>query len=124
MGPCAGAGLVKALCCVLDGLVDVLRVHVEFLGDALLGLQLSLLDGCLDRALADDDEAAWPASMRSPNSLTSDRDIPRHRCPLTPPTAAPTAEETRIEGAASITPARARAGAEDCPLARMPTPIR
>lgn len=34
----AAAGLAQALCCVLDGLVDVLRTHVEFLGDLLLRL--------------------------------------------------------------------------------------
>src|SRR5215469_878094 len=32
--------------------------------------------------------AAVPSSMTSPNSLTSARDMPRHRWPLTPPTAA------------------------------------
>ena len=38
--------------------------------------------------------AACPSSMMSPNSLTSARDMPRHRWPPTPPTAAPTAAPT------------------------------
>src|SRR5271165_223372 len=42
--------------------------------------------------------AACPSSMTSPNSLTSARDMPRHRCPPTPPTAAPIAAPTMIEG--------------------------
>src|SRR5215831_10270643 len=42
--------------------------------------------------------AAAPSSMTSPNSLTSARDMPRHRCPLSPPTAAPTAAVPMIEG--------------------------
>ena len=42
--------------------------------------------------------AASPASMASPNSLTSVRDIPFHRCPLTPPMAAPTMADPMMEG--------------------------
>src|SRR5690242_15180756 len=39
-----------------DGLVDVLRIHVEFLGRVLLGLQSGLFQGLLQLALPDDDQ--------------------------------------------------------------------
>jgi len=84
-----------------DGLVDVLRAHVQFLGDVLLCFQPGLVHRLLQLALPDDPtmtRAACPASMRSPNSLTSARDMPRHRWPLTLSTAAPTAAEAMIAG--------------------------
>src|SRR5215471_8178007 len=46
--------------------------------------------------------AAAPSSMTSPNSLTSARDMPRHKCPPIPPTAAPTAAVPMIEGGNKI----------------------
>src|SRR6516225_1962966 len=42
--------------------------------------------------------AACPSSMTSPNSLTSARDMPRHRWPPTPPAAAPTAAPATSAG--------------------------
>src|SRR5215469_1605660 len=42
--------------------------------------------------------AAVPSSMTSPNSLTSARDMPRHKWPPTPPMPAPTATLAMIEG--------------------------
>jgi hypothetical protein len=42
--------------------------------------------------------AACPASMSSPNSLQSARDMPRHKWPLTAPTAAPPAVVMMIAG--------------------------
>src|SRR5580693_3581133 len=42
--------------------------------------------------------AACPVSISSPNSLTSLLDMPRHRWPPTPPTAAPTSAVPMTEG--------------------------
>ena len=82
----------------LDGLVDVLRAHVEFLGDVLVGLQPGRLHGLLQLALPDDDQRGRPSSMMSPNSLTSAPDMPRHKWPPTPPAAAPTVAAAMIAG--------------------------
>ncbi len=41
---------------------------------------------------------ARPSSIRSPSSLMSARDMPRHRWPLTPPTPAPTIAVPMIAG--------------------------
>jgi hypothetical protein len=49
----------------LDGLVDVLRADVEFLGDVLAGLQAGPVHGLLQLALADDDEGGLPWSRSS-----------------------------------------------------------
>ncbi len=40
--------------------------------------------------------------MASPNSLMSARDMPFHRCPLTPPAAAPTSVVTMMDGGNKI----------------------
>lgn len=48
--------LPDALGCLLDGLVHVLGIGVELLGDVLLGLQLRLVHGVFDGALADNEE--------------------------------------------------------------------
>src|ERR1019366_2630932 len=62
----------------LDGLIDVLRAHVEFLGHVLLGLQPGLLHGLLQLALADDDQGRLPVV----DDLPELRDIgPGHATP-------------------------------------------
>jgi hypothetical protein len=84
---------------VRDGRVDVLAAGVDLLLHTPVGLEPRLLECGLDRALADDEQARLtPASISSPNSLTSERDMPFHRWPLTPPRAPPTAADARIEG--------------------------
>ena len=45
------------------------ELHVEFLGDVLVGLELSLLDGALDGALADDDQGRLPGIDDVPELL-------------------------------------------------------
>ena len=75
--------------CLLDGLVDILRTCIELLCNMLVCLQLGLVDRIFDGAFTDDRSAASLASIKSPNSLTSLRDIPRHRWPLIPPIAPP-----------------------------------
>lgn len=45
----------------LDGLVDVLRAHVEFLGHVLLGFQCRLADSLLQPALADNPRVLTPS---------------------------------------------------------------
>ena len=66
---------------VLDRGVDVGGAHVDLLGDVLVGLQAGVLErlprGCSPTTRS----AASPASMTSPSSFTSKREIPRHRCP-------------------------------------------
>jgi hypothetical protein len=43
-----------------DGLVDVLRLDVEYLGNMLLGLQRGLVHRLLELAFADDDQGGLP----------------------------------------------------------------
>src|SRR5271165_6053918 len=53
----------------LDRLVDVLRAHVEFLGDVLFGLQLRLVHRLLEFALPYDDEGGLPGVDDLPELL-------------------------------------------------------
>ena len=61
---------------VLNGLIDVLRAHIELFGDVLLGLEVRLVDGICEGALANDDKSGLPSVEMSPNSLTSDATCP------------------------------------------------
>ena len=93
--------------------------------------QPCLLTACSTLLSPTMSRGACPASMISPSSLTSARDMPRHRWPLTPPTAAPTAAEAMIAGGTRCRRRRRRprrptprAGWPSHPCSRAPCPRR
>jgi hypothetical protein len=47
---------------LLNCAVDVLGGHVELLGDALVGLEISLVDRVLQRARSDDEQGSLPGA--------------------------------------------------------------